>query len=140
MTWITRERRKIDRIACPWLVSRLVDPSPEVLYIPASEVDRVADESGAIPYDVPRADLGHHGERCSFDAFVSCFAIADPAIAKLAQIVRAADTGKPGLAKEAEGPLWPFRAGYRSTFRTTTRCARAGWTCMTPSTPPAAAT
>ncbi|SEA52307.1 chromate resistance protein ChrB domain-containing protein [Acidovorax soli] len=105
MKWITRERPKIDRIACPWLVARFIDPDPEFLYVPSADVARIAAETGAIPYDVPGAELGHHGELCSFDAVIERYGIADPAIAKLALIVRAADTGRPELAKEAEGLL-----------------------------------
>ena len=71
MKWITRERPKIDRIACPWLVARFVDEAPEFLYVPGGEVMRVAQETGAIPYDVPGVELGHHGDRCSFDAFIA---------------------------------------------------------------------
>ena len=105
MKWITRERPKIDRIACPWLVSRFIDDAPEFLYVPAAEVMRIAVETGAIPYDVPGAELGHHGEQCSFDAFIDKYGIKDAALDELALIVRAADTGAPELAKESEGLL-----------------------------------
>ena len=105
MKWITRERPKIDRIACPWLVSRFVDEYPEFLYVPAGDVMRITAETGAIPYDVPNVELGHHGDRCSFDAFISKYAIKDAALDKLALIVRGADTGKPELAREAAGLL-----------------------------------
>lgn len=103
MKWITRERPKIDRIACPWLVARFIDETPEFLYVPSGEVMKVAAETGAIPYDVSGVELGHHGDQCSFDAFIAKYALDDPALAKLAKIVRAADTGKPELAKEAAG-------------------------------------
>lgn len=105
MKWITRERPKIDRIACPWLVAQFVDESPEFLYVPAGDVMRIAAEAGAIPYDVPDVELGHHGDRCSFDAFIAKYAIRDAALDKLALIVRAADCGQPELAKEAAGLL-----------------------------------
>ncbi|MBK7656718.1 MAG: chromate resistance protein [Betaproteobacteria bacterium] len=105
MKWITRERPKIDRIACPWLVSRFIDDAPEFLYVPAAEVMRIAVETGAIPYDVPGVELGHHGEQCSFDAFIDKYGIKDAALDELALIVRAADTGAPELAKESEGLL-----------------------------------
>jgi hypothetical protein len=105
MKWITRERPKIDRIACPWLVARFVDAAPEFLYVPGSDVMRVAQETGAIPYDVPGVELGHHGDRCSFDAFIAKYALCDPALARLALIVRAADCGTPQLAQEAAGLL-----------------------------------
>ena len=105
MKWITRERPKIDRIACPWLVARFVDENPEFLYVPGGEVLKVAAETGAIPYDVPGVELGHHGERCSFDAFIAKYRLDDPALRKLALIVRAADCSAPHLAKEAAGLL-----------------------------------
>ncbi|MCE1181248.1 MAG: chromate resistance protein [Rhodocyclales bacterium] len=105
MKWITRERPKIDRIACPWLVSRFVDESSEFLYVPAGEVMQVAAETGAIPYDVPNVELGHHGDRCSFDAFIAKYQLQDTALDKLALIVRGADCGQPALSKEAAGLL-----------------------------------
>ncbi len=105
MKWITRERPKIDRIACPWLVTRFVDKSPEFLYVPGGDVLRVAQETGAIPYDVPDVELGHHGDRCSFDAFIGKYQLDDPALGKLALIVRAADCAAPDLAREAAGLL-----------------------------------
>ena len=105
MKWITRERPKIDRIACPWLVTRFVDESPEFLYVPAGDVMRIAEETGATPYDVPGVELGHHGDQCSFDAFIAKYRIKDAALDKLALIVRAADCGQPELAKEAAGLL-----------------------------------
>ncbi len=105
MKWITRERPKIDRIACPWLVARFIDETPEFLYVPAGEVMNVAADTGAIPYDVPGVELGHHGDRCSFDAFIEKYELDDPVLNKLALIVRAADCGQPQLAKEAAGLL-----------------------------------
>lgn len=105
MKWVTRERPKIDRIACPWLVARFIDDSPEFLYVPAIDVMRVAAETGATPYDVPGVELGHHGELCSFDAFIAKYAIQDASLDRLALIVRAADCGQPELAKEAAGLL-----------------------------------
>ncbi len=105
MKWITREHPKIDRIACPWLVARFIDESPEFLYVPAGEVMRVAADTGAIPYDVPGAELGHHGDQCSFDAFIGKYGLLDSALDKLALIVRAADCGVPELSKEAAGLL-----------------------------------
>ena len=105
MKWITRERPKIDRIACPWLVARFIDASPEFVYVPGSDVMQVAAETGAIPYDVPNVELGHHGDRCSFDAFIAKYRLDDGALNELALIVRAADCGQPHLAKEAAGLL-----------------------------------
>ncbi|MFP5382350.1 MAG: chromate resistance protein ChrB domain-containing protein, partial [Gammaproteobacteria bacterium] len=105
MKWVTRERPKIDRIACPWLITRFVDEHPEFLYVPAGDVMKIAAEAGATPYDVPGVELGHHGDRCSFDAFIEKYKLDDPALDKLALIVRAADCGQPQLAKEAAGLL-----------------------------------
>jgi hypothetical protein len=105
MKWITREHPKIDRIACPWLVARFIDPAPEFVYVPADRVMTEAARTGAVPYDVPGAELGHHGERCSFDAFIARYELRDPALGKLALIVRAADCGRPQDAGEAAGLL-----------------------------------
>ncbi len=105
MKWVTRERPKIDRIACPWLIARFIDPEPEFLYVPGGEVMRVAAETGATPYDVTGVEYGHHGDQCSFDAFIARHGLTDPALHKLARIVRGADCGAPHLAKEAAGLL-----------------------------------
>jgi len=105
MKWITRERPKIDRIACPWLIARFVDEAPEFLYVPGGDVMRIAAETGATPYDVPNVELGHHGDHCSFDAFIAKYQLRDAALDKLALIVRAADCSAPHLAKEAAGLL-----------------------------------
>jgi hypothetical protein len=105
MKWITRERPKIDRIACPWLVARFIDPDAEFLYVPAHEVLRVAEETGAIPYDIPGVEHGHVGELCSFDAFLRLHRLDDPVLHALAVIVRGADTGRPDLAPECPGLL-----------------------------------
>ena len=75
MKWVTRERPKIDRIACPWLIARFIDQSPEFLFVPSKDVLRVAEESDAIPYDVPGVELSHVGEQCSFDAFLQKYAL-----------------------------------------------------------------
>jgi hypothetical protein len=105
MKWITRERPKIDRIACPWLVTRFIDPNPEFLYVPVADVMKIATETGATPYDVKGVELGHRGDRCSFDAFIEKYGLADVALARLAAIVRAADTGRPEAVPEATGLL-----------------------------------
>jgi hypothetical protein len=111
MKWITRERVKVDRVACPWLIKKFVDPEAEFLFVPAAEVNAVAEREGATPYDVGGAELGHHDGKCSFEAIVSRYAIADPAIGLLAQIVHGADVaadlyGRPeaaGLKAIADG-------------------------------------
>jgi len=103
--WVTRERPRIDRIACPWLIRRFIDARAEFLYVPAAEVRAVAAAQQAIPYDVPDVQFSHRGELCSFDAFLADFAIDDAALAELALIVRGADTGKPGLTPQSPGLL-----------------------------------
>jgi hypothetical protein len=105
MKWITRARPKIDRIACPWLVARFIDAAPEFLFVPADRVFAVAQETGAIPYDIPGAELSHEGERCSFDTFLKKYRLDDPTLHDLAVIVRGADTGRLDLAPEAPGLL-----------------------------------
>jgi rhodanese-related sulfurtransferase len=101
--WVTRERPKIDRIACPWLVSRAVDPGAEFLYVPTPSVRAIAKERGAVPYDVADVDFTHVGERCSFDAFIDFYRLGDPALAELATIVRGADTDRLDLAPQRAG-------------------------------------
>lgn len=105
MKWVTRERPKIDRIACPWLITRFIDPAPEFLYVPADKVMEVARETGAIPYDVPGVELTHRGELCSFDLFLERYRLEDPALKDLAVIVRGADTGRLDLAPQCAGLL-----------------------------------
>jgi rhodanese-related sulfurtransferase len=101
--WVTRERPKIDRIACPWLVRRFVDPEAEFLYVPTPEVRKIAQEKDAIPYDIPDVEFSHDGELCSFDAFLKKFHLKDPALEELALIVRGADTNRLELAPQAPG-------------------------------------
>ena len=103
--WVTRERPKIDRIACPWLIRRFIDPGAEFLYVPAAEVKRIAEKESATPYDVAEVEFTHVGERCSFDAFLDKFHLKDPALDALATIVRGADTGRLELAPQAAGLL-----------------------------------
>ena len=93
MKWITRERVKVDRVACPWLIKRFIDPDAELLFVPADTVMEVAQREHATPYDVKDVELGHHGKECSFDAFIKKYGLAaDPAMALLARIVNGADT------------------------------------------------
>jgi rhodanese-related sulfurtransferase len=102
--WVTRERPKIDRIACPWLVHRFVDQDAQFVYVPATEVRSVAKEREAVPYDIPDVHFSHEGELCSFDAFLSHYGLAsDPALRELAIIVRGADTNRMQLAAQASG-------------------------------------
>lgn len=105
MKWITRERPKIDRIACPWLIARFIDRAPEFFYVPEADVMKVAAEIGATPFDVRGVELGHHGQECSFDAFIAKYELRGIALKRLADIVRAADTGRPETVPEASGLL-----------------------------------
>jgi len=114
--WITRERARVDRIACPWLISRFIDPKPEFLFVPASQVLDAAKREGAIPYDVPNVELGHHGAECSFDAFVARYELDDPALAVLTRIVRGADTDDRGLTPESAG-LYAAATGFQANSR-----------------------
>lgn len=105
MKWVTRERPKIDRIACPWLIARFIDPAAEFLYVPADEVRDFAATEDAIPYDVPDVEMSHVGELCSFDAFLKKYELHDPALQQLAIIVRGADTSRLDIAPQAAGLL-----------------------------------
>jgi hypothetical protein len=100
---VTRERPKIDRIACPWLIRRFVDPEAEFLYVPTPEVKKAATEKHAVPYDIPDVEFSHEGERCSFDAFLKYYRLRDPALEELALIVRGADTNRLEIAPQAAG-------------------------------------
>jgi rhodanese-related sulfurtransferase len=103
--WITRERPKIDRIACPWLVRRFIDPRAQFFYVPADRVFDEAQRSRAVPYDIPGAPIAHDGELCSFDTLLRAFDLKLPALSSLATIVRGADTGRPELAPQSAGLL-----------------------------------
>jgi hypothetical protein len=105
MKWVTRERPKIDRIACPWLIARFIDKESEFLYVPSNKVLETAKETGAIPYDIPGVEMGHDGELCSFDAFIKKYKLTDPALTQLATIIRGADTDRLDLAPQAAGLL-----------------------------------
>ncbi len=101
--WVTRERPKIDRIACPWMIRRFIDPDARFLYVPAGDVLRVAEETGATAYDIPGVAFSHVGELCSFDAFIKRYALTDPALGAVAEIVRGADTSRLDLTAQSPG-------------------------------------
>jgi hypothetical protein len=105
MRWITRERPKIDRVACPWLIARFIDRDAEFRFAPAGEVFRRAEELGATPFDIDGAVLSHRGDQCSFDAFLADYRLTEPALQDLALIVRGADTDRLDLAPQAPGLL-----------------------------------
>jgi hypothetical protein len=105
MKWITRERPKIDRIACPWLITRFIDKTPEFLFAPPGQVLVQAEKYGAIPFDIPGVELTHVGELCSFDAMLYKYKLTDPVLRDLAIIVRGADTDRLELAPQSAGLL-----------------------------------
>jgi hypothetical protein len=105
MQWVTREHPKIDRLACPWLIKRFIDAHAEIRYVPAAQVLAVAAAEGAIAFDVPGVELSHAGALCSFDAFIGKYHLEDAALAKLAEIVRAADTDTLDRSPQAPGLL-----------------------------------
>jgi hypothetical protein len=115
MKWVTRERPKIDRIACPWLIARFIDQDPEFMYVPATQVFEVARRTGAVPYDIPGAELSHVGELCSFDAFLFKYKLSDPALLALARIVRGADTSHLELTPQSAG-LYAVSLGLSQCF------------------------
>jgi hypothetical protein len=115
MKWVTRERPKIDRIACPWLIARFIDTQPEFLFEPSERVMDVAAETGATPYDIPGVEMSHVGELCSFDAFLKKYRLDEPALHQLAAIVRGADTGRPELTPQSPG-LLAVSLGLSSVF------------------------
>jgi len=103
MKWVTREYVHVDRTACPWLIKRFVDPKAEFIFVPTEKVLETAKKENATPYDAQSVELGHHGEKCSFDAIIEKYKIKDPAVLEVAKIVRAADTGKLETVAEAAG-------------------------------------
>jgi hypothetical protein len=115
MKWVTRERPKIDRIACPWLIDRFIDDEPEFLYVPSSRVLKVAEETGAVPYDVPGVKFTHVGDHCSFDAFLTEYKLNDSALQRLAVIVRGADTSRHDLTPQSAG-LFAISLGLGEVF------------------------
>ena len=116
MKWITRERPKIDRIACPWLIKRFIDAEAEFLYVPSADVLRVAAETGATPYDIPGVEMTHVGELCSFDVFIGKYQLDDPALRQLASIVRGADTSRLELTPQSAG-LYAISLGLSAVYR-----------------------
>jgi hypothetical protein len=116
MKWFTRHRPKIDRIACPWLIARFVDDTPEFLYAPPDQVLKVAKETGAIPYDIERVELTHEGPLCSFDAILKKYKLADPALQEMATIIRGADTNRHDLAPQCPG-VYAVLIGLSRSFQ-----------------------
>ncbi len=103
MKWVTRQYVHVDRTACPWLIKKFIDPKAEFIFVATEKINEIVSHQQAIPFDSPGAELGHHGDKCSFDAIIEKYGINDPAILELAKIVRAADTDKMETAIEAAG-------------------------------------
>jgi len=103
MKWVTRQYVHVDRTACPWLIKKFVDPEAEFIFVPVEKIEEVVKKEKAMPYDAPGVELGHRGDKCSFDAIIEKYKIKDPAVLELAKIVRAADTEKAEAAPEAAG-------------------------------------
>lgn len=126
MDWITRERPKIDRVACPWLITRFVDPEAVFHFVPPGEVRARAEALGATPFDVEGVELSHDGARCSFDAFLTKYRLEDPALHVLAEIVRGADTARLDLAPQCAG-LLAVSLGLSHLFRDDVVMLRQGF-------------
>lgn len=116
MKWITRERPKIDRIACPWLIKNFVDKDADFIYVPTDQVKAQAKELDAIPFDIPGVEYSHDGEFCTFDTIIKKHKLTDPALLQLAVIIRGADTDRFDLAKQSAG-LWAISAGLSHNFK-----------------------
>ena len=106
MKWITREKIKVDRVACPWLIRKFIDPAAEFIFVPANQVEAKAKELGAIPFDIPGCELGHHGGDVSFNSILKKFNLADPVLQLLGEIVRAADSHPTQPHPAGEGLRW----------------------------------
>lgn len=116
MNWITRERPKIDRIACPWLIQNFVDLDSQFIFVPTDQVVKKAKELNAIPFDIPGSEYSHHGEECTFDYIIKKHNLTDPALMKIALIVRGADTDRFDLAKQSAG-LWAISVGLSRNYQ-----------------------
>ena len=116
MKWITRERPKIDRIACPWLIKNFIDKEAEFIYVPKEHVFEKAKELDATPYDIPGAEYSHYGDQCTFDFIIKKHKVTDPALLQIADIVRGADTDRFDLAPQSSG-LWAISAGLSYNYK-----------------------
>ncbi len=116
MKWITRERPKIDRIACPWLIRRFIDKNAEIIYVPFDQVISKAKELNATPFDIPDVEFTHYGDECTFDYFIRKFELKDPTLKTISIIVRGADTDRHDMANQASG-LWAISAGLSYNYK-----------------------
>lgn len=116
MKWVTRSHVHVDRVACPWLITRFVDNTAEFLFVPKNQVDRVAAEAGAIPFDAPGVELGHHDGRCSFEAIMLKYGLVEPGLVRLAKIVHAADVAEAIDTDPVARGLEAIASGYSLRF------------------------
>ena len=116
MKWVTRSHVHVDRVACPWLIRRFIDNTAEFLFVPKGEIERVAEETGAIPFDAPGVELGHHEERCSFESILLKYELKDPALLRLAKIVHAADVAADIDSDPLARGLEAIAVGYSLRF------------------------
>jgi hypothetical protein len=115
MIWVTRSQVHVDRVACPWLITRFIDSDAEFLFVPSSQVDSVSLDEGAIPFDAPGVDLGHHGDKCSFETMIDRYGLTDRALQRMASIVRGADSGDSGHDPVSAG-LEAIATGYNLRY------------------------
>jgi hypothetical protein len=116
MKWITRSHVHVDRVACPWLITRFIDSEAEFLFVPASQIDKIAQETGAIPFDAPGVELGHHDNKCSFETIIEHYKLKDKALLRLAQIVHGADVSSEKNPDPVSVGLEAIAVGYSLRF------------------------
>ncbi len=116
MKWVTRSHVHVDRVACPWLISRFIDSEAEFIFVPKSQVNRVAKETGAIPFDAPGVELGHHDGKCSFETIIEHYGLTDKGLLRLAQIVHSADVRADRDADPIASGLEALAVGYSLRF------------------------
>ena len=116
MKWVTRSHVHVDRVACPWLITRFIDNAAEILFVPKSEIERMAEATGAIPFDAPGVELGHHEGRCSFESIILKYELKDPALLRLAKIVHAADVAADIDSDPLARGLEAIAVGYSLRF------------------------
>jgi hypothetical protein len=116
MKWITRSHVHVDRVACPWLISRFIDSEAEFLFVPVNQIDKMVKSTGAIPFDSPGVELGHHGDQCSFESIISKYELKEPGLMRLAKIVHSADIGEDINADPIARGLEAIAVGYSMRF------------------------
>ena len=116
MKWVTRSHVHVDRVACPWLITRFIDSDAEFLFVPKSEIDRVVKETGAIPFDAPSVELGHHDGRCSFESIIMKYELKEPGLLRLAKIVHGADVADDIDTDPIAGGLEAIASGFSLRF------------------------